>query len=117
MILNKIRYKLKYIRTYFEIKHAIKDNKSCVLYFDKRGIGKTTSLMKLGIKYNIPIIEPSPRIKELTYNYPNVNIIPPSKWVMLGTNYTLVLVDEGVDDSYIDWLLSVGQNIIIITSK
>lgn len=117
MILNKIRYKLKYIRTYFEIKHAIKDNKSCVLYFDKRGIGKTASLMKLGNKYNIPIIEPVSNIKELKKDYPNTNILPPSKWVMLGTNYTLVLVDEGVDDSYIDWLLSVGQNIIIITSN
>jgi hypothetical protein len=117
MVLNKLIKKIRYINTYFKIKHIIKDGKSYILYFDKRGIGKTTSLMKLGIKYNIPIIEPSPRIKELTYNYPNVNIIPPSKWVVMGTNYPLIIIDEGIGDSYIDWLLSVGQNIIIITSN
>ena len=93
---------------YFKFERAIKKAKRGnpqIIYFDEvtdRGLGKTYNLLKLGGKYNVPVIEPFHRSVYYRGEVENFNPIIFSRNEVLssfrGSKYgrpgSLVLVDE-----------------------
>lgn len=60
-ILEKLSFKLKSCAIYFELKHyVVKKEKHLIkIYRWNRNIGKTYNLVKIALKYNLPIFVPN----------------------------------------------------------
>jgi len=115
MFLEKISFKLKSLAIYLELKYYIKNNQNYFMRIHKndRNIGKTYNLVKLAIKYKLPIFVPNDRseryIKDLVRRYfknkkNKLTIIVASEKIK-GFKYNKVLVEEGIDYDIIHYII------------
>lgn len=106
------------------LEDKIKNKQSYIHNIDEsiRGTGKTHMLTELSQYYKIPIITPdifSSRHIQLIASVNNfANVLPIIRDINLlhGRNFSIVLVDEGVGNKFIDELKNLGLTVIGISN-
>ena len=113
--MEKVSFRLKSLSIYFELRHYIVNKKSYTkkTYRTDRGIGKTYNLVKLALKYDIPIFvrdDVSKRYcKGTAFQYFNRRLEKSKNFKIIianenarGRRYDTALLEEGVDSDVLE---------------